>query len=140
MAMTKTEQARMAALEEARDLARALRWPEREPPTPLTKDEIDAALQVSETKISRFGRAEYVRVVDFWSYNDYTGHARKLWYDGYFWTEGETTPNAHNGWSRRNGPFFHTKAEALRALRYYKTLEAARTLANLDKMITEEEG
>ncbi len=122
MAMNKAEQQAM------RDLyvRAALNWPEPVKP-------IDLAI-LFEARGP--GQPEPVAL---WTYNAYAeGRVTLGWTDGQLHSkEGELPgPSRFRSASQTGGgPWFHTKREALRALRYAMTVAAANRLAKIDEQI-----
>lgn len=135
MAMTKAEKARMAELEHALGLARALRFPDYPVPTPMTREEIKASLVDGGT---RYGKAQ--QVARGWFYNAYLGgagdYANRVTYgcsDGIGHDrDGDTTS------SQNMGRMYRTRGEAVMAMRHELTTACAEVLAKVDRMLVEE--
>lgn len=125
MAMNKTEAAAFKAMENARDMARALRWPTYAEPTPVDKDTIYSLAQHRE----HGGR----KALQGWSASTYRdeGRAYKVWSTG---TACTSDPNSQS-WSQGPGVIYLTQREALQAVRFAKTIEYAADLARLDALI-----
>lgn len=130
MAMTKAEKARYEQMEEARDMARALRWPEYAEPAPMTADEIKANATL-EAKTS-WGGANCV--CEAWRVISYQGGTvTKIYTDGHMVVSDLTS----GSWSRDVGPLYRTREDALRVLRIRKTADYASHLATIDRLIAQ---
>jgi hypothetical protein len=126
MAMTKKEQEEMALLREARDMARAMRWPEYPCPARMTAAEINAAKVPGGVK---HGSQQMVaRGWFFWGTRVTYGCSDGIHHA----VEGDVTT------SQNAGRMFRTKLDALRAMRIERTIEVARELARIDAMIEAE--
>ncbi|MFC5353580.1 hypothetical protein [Azospirillum himalayense] len=126
MAMTKAEKAEMEALREARDLARALRWPEyAEPammPIPPSGEHASGWLFNAHRAMDLWGTGN--SVYQAWSKSS---------------THGDGASPAPNRSGSQNGvPLFAARLDALKALRLAMTKEFARKLARVDAEIEAE--
>ena len=142
MAMNKSEAARMEALERARDLARALRWPEGAPPERLTTPEAIAARCEERTLESRWGThapetwrmgwfARADLVIGQWSLSVVRVYSRS---HGHFTLrEEEPEPKrVPDSTSQGHGEFYATREDALLAARFRATEEVAGLLLLID--------
>lgn len=125
MPMTKAEKAEMDNLRAARDMARALRWPEYAEPAPIPREEIRAFVGHS---------CDDRKVMQGWFANHHYGAL----------TLGCSNGINHNrqGTERLStqgpGTMYRTKMDALRVIRLAMTTEFARKLAKIDAEIAAE--
>lgn len=130
MAMTKTEQKRMADLEDALRRARAMRWPEYNMPAPMTEADIAANLVDGGIKYS-----SPERVARGYFANSYSGRVTYGCSNGvHHSTSGDTTTTQHMG------VMYATEVDAWRAVRYEMTEKFAAQLAKVDQEIANAEG
>ncbi|WP_425321500.1 hypothetical protein [Azospirillum baldaniorum] len=126
--MTKAEKAEMEALREARDLARALRWPEyAEPamiPPPDFSDDHTTGWLFNAYRIT----AQYGGMGDA---------VYRAWSGGNTHGEGEA-PIPHRSATQGGVSLFATRLDALKALRLAMTEDFARKLARVDAEIAAE--
>lgn len=124
MAMNKAEKAAMRALRERA----ALNWPGYEP---------------VGVDVRAWQEATGEKVLVLWTYNAYAeGRVTKGWTDGYVHNREGAAPQAgdrnRSASQMMGGPWYHTRREALQALRVAKTADVARLLANIDALIDAE--
>ena len=135
MAMNKTEAAAFKAMEKARDMARALRWPTYAKPTP-----VDASAMPKGIAIPSPHGPDHAPTMAFqgWSartYRDQAG-AFKIWSTGSATTTHIEADGRRIPWSQGRGAVIYlTEREALQAARLAKTIEYAADLARLDALI-----
>jgi hypothetical protein len=118
MAMTKSERAEMERLRNDLALARALRWPDYKP------EHIDPAE-------ARRGIG-FSDIVPAWSFNAYSLRVEHGCFSSLYHSTYDPTKTTTQG---QGGPWFPTMRDALMALRVAKTIEFAKTLAQLDRQI-----
>lgn len=131
MPMTKAEKARMEELE----TALALCWPSYPAPSPMTREQIEAAkikLIPRDTSVYRTGREGAIG----WFYNSYTGDVTQGWSDGMYHNTRNVTGDSA---SQRMGEMYRTKAEAAMAMRVEMSRQFAAKLAAIDRIIRGEE-
>lgn len=132
MAMTKAEKAEMDALREARDMARALRWPEYPEPEPMSAEEIKANMTFKMKP--RYNNDQYA--CQGWV-AQLEGHfrpvptVRKHFSNG---VNNTSDPNGQN-WSQNGGIMYRTPEDALQKLRIEMTKDYAARLAAIDALI-----
>jgi hypothetical protein len=125
--MTKAEQKRMDALDEALALARSMRWPEYNMPASMTEAEIKANLVDGGIK---YNSPE--KVARGYFANSYTGRVTYGCSNGIHHSdEGDRTTTQHMG------RMYASEADAWRAVRYEMTLRFAKELARVDLKISE---
>lgn len=121
MPMTRAEKAQMEALR----IRAAFSWPPPPPPR-LSAEEIGSLVNNSAEKLAVL-----------WTYNAYSTEVTQGCTNGIHHcrtgTDRITTQSA-------GGPWFHTKADAIRALRSEKAAEFAKQLARLEQQLAEAEG
>lgn len=132
MAMTKAERQEMDNLREARDMARALSWPNYATPAPMTPAEIAAAPKVSMRNDGYPGTKD---VACGWFMNSYSRQVSKGWSAG-----NSHSTTMHPGGSQGGGKMYATKFDALLAMRIEVTEMLARQLAAIDALIAAERG
>lgn len=135
MSMTKAEKAEMDALRTARDLARALRWPEYSEPQAMTEAEVRADRSFKMNP--RYGADQYACAgwtANLSSYSWSKPEVRQLFSSG----SSNTTDPAGQNWSQGMGQLYRSKIDALRRLRLELTQEYAGRLAAVDAMIANE--
>lgn len=125
MAMTKAEKAEMDRLREARDMARALRWPEYAEPEPISREEVRSFVGngYSDTKVMKGWFSNRHSEVPTLGCSNGINHNP---------TGTERTT------SQEPGVMYRTKLDALRVIRLAKTVQFARKLAELDAAIAAE--
>lgn len=131
MAMNKTEQKRMADLDHALRLARALRWPDYPEPAPMSGAEINDSKAPGGFKRYLRETQEREMVARGWFVSTYQ--------------QGNVTYGCSNGVNHDRdgdststqgmGQMFRTEEEAYRYLRVLKTREYAEHLAKIDAEI-----
>ncbi|WP_247879408.1 hypothetical protein [Azospirillum sp. TSA6c] len=129
MAMTKAEKAEMDNLRAARDMARALRWPEYAEPAKLA--------------VPKFGE-----FTEGWTFNSFGVEngpsaieraVRLAWSESICHGDGGYRPRETGRSASQNGvQLFETRADALKAMRLQVTQTYARTLAQIDAAIAAE--
>ncbi|MDW7555342.1 hypothetical protein D9623_33445 (plasmid) [Azospirillum brasilense] len=128
MAMTKAEKAEMEALREARDLARALRWPEYAEPAMIPPPDFSGSHTSG------------------WLFNTYRLTAQlggmgdavyRAWSESTTHGDGQS-PIPHRSATQGGVHLFATRLDALKALRLAVTEEFARKLARVDAEIAAE--
>lgn len=126
MAMTKAEQARMAELEEALRMARAMRWPGYPAPAPMTQADIKANLVEGGIKWNQpqmVARGWFAHTGSnpgvSYGCSDGTNHN----------SDGSTTS------TQQMGRMFFTEREAWRMVRVSLTEKFAKELARVDAQI-----
>jgi hypothetical protein len=128
MAMTKKEQEEMRLLREARDMARALRWPDYSMPSAMTREEIEAAKAPGGMRFSQLQM-----VARGWFANAFSGQVTYGCSDGvHHSASGDTTT------TQQMGRMYRTKKEALRVVRIERTIQYAAALAALDDCLGQE--
>jgi len=131
MSMTKAEKARVAELEHALALARALRFPDYPVPAPMTYDEIKASLTDGGI---RYGQKQ--RVARGWFYHaNLGGYSNSVSFgcsDGH--SHGRDTDTTT---SQGMGRMYRTREEATMGLRHELTTQCAEVLARVDQMLAE---
>lgn len=129
--MTKKEQAEFQAAVNYMNMARAMRWPEYDKPDPLNIATIRSLLPTADEFRTEYGAMR--KIVKGWGYNEYSATLFEIGTDGIshcHFHDGKPT-----GWRQGAGRTFHTKADALRALRYDLTVKYALQLAETDARI-----
>lgn len=121
MAMTKAEKARVETLQQARDMARALRWPEGDCPQPLTAEEVRDVGTFKGWRAWTYQMRFRVEPITSSVSSHYNGHGARV----DFGSQGHGNP-------------YRTRLEALRACRFALTIEAAKALAGCDTEIARE--
>lgn len=131
MAMTKKEQAEMDRLRDARDFARALRWPEYAEPTKIPVPDgpfgfhtqgWDFRVQRAVEMAGRPHRSADDLVIEAWSESNAHGMGQHITGFGRSASQGGIE-------------LYETRADALRALRLDVTERFARVLATIDAEI-----
>lgn len=121
MAMTKAEKALMESLILARDMVRALRWPEGDCPRPLTAEEVRDVGTFKGWRAWAHQMRFRVEPITSSVGSHYDGHGARVG----FGSQGHGNP-------------YRTRLEALRACRFALTIEAAKALADCDAEIARE--
>ena len=124
--MTKAEKARMEELE----TALALCWPGYQAPTPMTREEINAAKVDLPSRSNSPMRTRQGAVG--WFFNAYNARLSRGWSDGmYHNSDSEFGDRA----SQQMGRMYRTREEAAKAMRLEMSRDFARKLAAVDRII-----
>lgn len=136
MAMNKTERALLDTYVTGMRQARALRWPEFEPPAPMTRAEIDLELAgPNAIEVERYSST--TRVFKGWYFNEYRGCVEPVGAAAVHYCYFDHTGMKVSGWTQA-ARIYRTREDALRALRHVMTVKAANELAAIDALIEKE--
>lgn len=127
MAMTKAEKARVEELE----TLGAFRWPTEVEPSPMTREEIEAA-KVEVLPADRSYSSRHRRVALGWFQNSYNGRVEKGWSDGIGHGRGNWTGD-HG--AQQMGRMYRTEADALVAMRWEMCRDMAKKLRKVDQQL-----
>lgn len=129
--MTKAEKAAMRALEERIALVRAVAALDEQPPSPMTREEIEANLVAGGKK---YGFSDH-KVARGWFANSYgTGSVTYGCSDGHYHSR-----NGDVADSQHMGRMYRSAADAWRVIRREKAMEIAKIMADIEAMIADAE-